>query len=169
MSKIKSSVSPENAPRIVPNGTTPLLCAPVGTSVVNTLLTATTKQVTWGRAPFPQWSAKNSRLTLPRFAGRTPPPPRPDFPGWGFAMPGPKKSLPTIPHMPHGRQLHVVHRSVPIKFPQAILPTPTTTTLSSVGDTMALSPRPSPTGSLPTTTALHLLPPVQQRYFDQRE
>ncbi len=86
-----------------PNGTTPLSCACIGTSVVNALLTATTKQVTLECAPFPQQSAMNSRPTSPRFAGRTSPPPQPDFPGRGFAMPGVKKSLPTIPHKPHGQ------------------------------------------------------------------
>jgi hypothetical protein len=160
---------PANAPMIVPNGTTPLSCARVGTSMVNASLTATTKQVTLEHVLFPQQSVKNSWPTSPRFAGRTTPPPQPDFPGRGFAMPGLKKSHLTIPHKPHGRQLHIVHCSAPTIFPQATPPPTTTTTLSSVGDTMALSPCPLPTESLTITTVLHPPLPVQPRYSNQRE
>jgi hypothetical protein len=75
-------------------------CACWHICVPNASSTATTRLVTWGCAPFPKQSTMNSWPTLKKFAGRTPPRLRPDFPGRDAAMPVPKKSHPTNPPTP---------------------------------------------------------------------
>ncbi len=154
---------------IVPSRTTQLSCVLAGTSVVNALLTATTRLVTLERLPSLKRRRTISWPTSPKFSGRTNLPPRLDFPGQGFATPGPKKSLPTNPHNPHGQQLPVVHRSALPTLPPPIPPPPTTTASSFVGDTTAPSPQPSPPGSLPMMNARHPPPPVLPSLFDPRE